>query len=660
MNKKIIQRTAIIVGVLIIPLLYSFLYLKAFYDPYNSLDQLPVAIVNEDNGALINGKEQNLGKEMTNQLKKNDTLKFVITDNKDAKKGVEKEKYYASITIPEDFSKKISTACEEDKQEAKIIYSSNEKRNYLAAQILKNAVLQIETTLQKNITKEIVGTLEDNINEVPKSLNQINDGVTSLANGSSQVLSGTSTLNGGTNKLYSNYQTFNSSLNELNNGVISLASGSQEFTGGLNRISEGAKELNSRTEKLSTLSSSIDLLSSKTSELDNGVVEYTSGVDELISQTGEVATLLQNYLSEHPEAMNDENMQKIIKSLSSQETSQKINKLSNGGEYLRANTNALATKTNELNSESSSLPVIHEKINEIDLGLEQLQFYNNQIVNGINNISNGTNQLTNASVQILSGINTLNNGAYTLDNGVKKMDNGINDLGNGINSGIEKINDKKKALNEIDEYSVNSFEVENDVIEPVPNYGTSFAPYFMSLSLWVGGILIFFGIYLDQDSRFEILSRNSKHPFKRTFIFLLIGLLQALIVALILHSVLGIEVKHLGYYYLACCLVSVVFVSIIQFLMIFFKDIGKFLTILLLILQLTSCGGTFPMETVPKFFNVLYPFMPMTYSVKLFKETISGSDTSMLFSSTMILLGILIVTSTLTLIFSKQKHKKEV
>lgn len=77
-----------ILGVIIIPLMYSFFYLDAFWDPYSRLDTLPVAVVNEDRGATIDGKSRNLGKEMWDELEKDGTLKFVLTDEADAVKGL--------------------------------------------------------------------------------------------------------------------------------------------------------------------------------------------------------------------------------------------------------------------------------------------------------------------------------------------------------------------------------------------------------------------------------------------------------------------------------------------------------------------------------------------------------------------------------------------
>ena len=92
------MKAAIIIGVLVIPLLYSYFYLGAFWDPYARLDDVPVAVVNLDSGAVINGEERNLGQEICDNLEKDGTLKFVFTDNADAEQGV-LEKFSKSIEI---------------------------------------------------------------------------------------------------------------------------------------------------------------------------------------------------------------------------------------------------------------------------------------------------------------------------------------------------------------------------------------------------------------------------------------------------------------------------------------------------------------------------------------------------------------------------------
>ena len=172
--------------------------------------------------------------------------------------------------------------------------------------------------------------------------------------------------------------------------------------------------------------------------------------------------------------------------------------------------------------------------------------------------------------------------------------------------------------------------------------------------------MIFFGIYFDPDRKFKLLSRHSRHPLKRTLAYLLLGLAQAVLLCLILMVGLGLRVNDLPLFILGSCLVSLVFVNLIQLFLLFFQNVGKFLAIALLILQLTSCGGTFPMETVPKLFHHLYPFLPMTYSVGLFKEAISGAgDSTLILKNIAALLGFLVITLGITTVLTLFKKRKQ-
>ena len=157
MNKKIVNkanmvRFIVIIGVIIIPLMYSFFYLSAFWDPYSKLNNLPVALVNNDAGATISNQQRNLGEEFIDELIKDGTFKYVITDEATAKAGTESDDYYAMIVVPQNFSNNIASAATVNKQTASIIFSPNEKRNYLASQILGKAEMQMETSLRESIS----------------------------------------------------------------------------------------------------------------------------------------------------------------------------------------------------------------------------------------------------------------------------------------------------------------------------------------------------------------------------------------------------------------------------------------------------------------------------------------------------------------------------
>jgi putative membrane protein len=312
-----------------------------------------------------------------------------------------------------------------------------------------------------------------------------------------------------------------------------------------------------------------------------------------------------------------------------------------------------------LSNGTKDLSKVNIGITSLSLGIEKLKSGSSILTAKTDELQTGTTKLSTASNNILKGINTLDSGATDLNNGTTKLKSGLSEANTKISDGIKDTSTQLQKLNGISDFAEEPVTVNQQSVESVPNYGTAFSSYFMSLSLWVGGLIIFVGIYLDADEKFKILSRHSDRKILRTFIYLLIGIGQAVLLAFVLRIGLKLTVNNVIMYYFACILVSVVFISIIQFFMINFKDAGKFIAILLLILQLTSCGGTFPMELVPNFFNKLFNFMPMTYSVRLFKETISGGDSSVVLNNIVILSAILVVFITLTIIGGKIRKNRE-
>ncbi|MDP4119950.1 MAG: YhgE/Pip domain-containing protein [Bacillota bacterium] len=727
-TKKRIVQIAIIMGVVILPLLYSYLYLGAFWDPYSTLNTLPVAVVNNDKGAVINDVKRNLGQELCDELKKDNSLKFVFTDQKTAEQGTKGSDYYATIMIPSNFSSDVATSTDVSKKTATLTFSPNEKRNFLAYQILDKAMVKIELSLRSKINEEITTQLSNKLKKVPDQLTKLQSGLSQLGDGSSSLKSGadllsggastlangtsefaqklseyksgTSQLSGGASDLASGTSKFSEKLNEYKSGVSSaksgadsLSSGAGTLDSGLDALLTGATALETSTKDLATLKQGADQLAAGATQFNNSLIAYPDGVSALIKNVTDTSTFLTQYVQKNPSLMNDPYFSAFITQMSSSENQTNIQTLSAATTSLKQASQTISTGISQIASGTDNLTQLQAAISSIKTGLESAKSGSSKLLSGTKTLSSGLSTLNSGAGQLLSASNNISSGAESLNSGTKKAASGASQLldaskdiksgAESLNSGAQKaasganqlkdgiatakskvdssVNDASqqvKSLDGLPQYASEPVTVKTESINPVPNYGTAFAPYFMSLSLWVGAIIIFVGIYLDSDEKFKLLSRHSDSKLKRTFVYLLIGFTQAIVLAILVILCLGLHVNHLGLFLASCCLVSMVFLSIVQFLMVFLKDSGKFLSLVLLILQLTSCGGTFPMETVPKFFNLIYPFMPMTYSVKLFKETISGGDYGVFWQNAGILFAVFAVFTALTIILSVVKHTK--
>ena len=239
------------------------------------------------------------------------------------------------------------------------------------------------------------------------------------------------------------------------------------------------------------------------------------------------------------------------------------------------------------------------------------------------------------------------------------MKDGLDLASNGVSTAVDKANSEVGKLDGLSDYAAKPVDTETEYVQPVANYGSAFGPYFMGLSLWVGRLLIFFGLYFDYNRRIKMLTRESQRYILRTLAFSLISVGQGILLAFVIKSVLHIAVSHPLMLYAGSILTALTFTAIIQFCIINLGDIGKFLAMLLLILQLTSCAGTFPIETQNAFFRGINPILPMTYSTQLFKEAISGTIGSNYYHSAMIIAAFAVGFLTLTIVFSTMTRKAD-
>lgn len=166
----------------------------------------------------------------------------------------------------------------------------------------------------------------------------------------------------------------------------------------------------------------------------------------------------------------------------------------------------------------------------------------------------------------------------------------------------------------------------------VPNYGNGFAPFTLSLGLFIGAMVLMmvFPATTPMTEQHGMLSWfGSKFG-----VIAVAAILQAVIVDMVLLYGLGITVENTALFFLFTAVVSLAFVMILHFLSAVFKDAGRVLMMLMIILQITASGGTFPTEMVPSFLQKVSLFLPMTYSIKGFRSLVSNDHYSLMWQQT--------------------------
>lgn len=652
------MKLLVILGIIILPLIYSLFYLKGFWDPYHELNKLPVAIVNLDEC-----KENCKGEELVDTLKKKDVFDFKVTSKEKAETGLVDKDYFAIIEIPKNFTSSLENAENSDRKPAEIVFKPNSKTNYLASQIITSAVDKIQAELQSEVDKEIVLKLTDNLQSVPKQTAQISDALGTIQGGTNSLYDGAKELNGGINTLSTNYKTFNNGVEKLAIGAKTLYNSYADLNNGIETAYNGATTLKEKTAGLGTLVSSVNELKNGSDTFTAGLKDYQTKSNAMIDNASKAYDAIKAYC-----AGNDCTTNPYLKGAYEIATGYTTADATgyNGLQQLQGSLATLVNGNSKVNGGINLMASNVVSLNDLKVGIDQLQSGLGSLKNGSNKVYSGISDLNDGLTTLNSSSNLINNGIDKVSNGTGTLVKGANTLNDGVISAKSTVDDKIQSISKqtdeltgLDDFAKEPVKIHEDNYGDVKDYGTFFSPYFMSLSLWVGGILILMGLYYDPDQRFKVLGRNTDQRGKRLLYYNIIGIVQAIILAFILKLLLGFEVTNIFLYYGSCILISGAFLAAIMFLFFTFKDIGKFLAIVLLVTQLASCDGTFPIQTEPAIYQAIYPYMPMTYSVDLLRESFVSINSSLLMHDVIVLLAFFIGFNALTFAVSIIKTRNE-
>ena len=575
-------------AIVLIPTIYTTLFLGSMWDPYGNVDQLPVAVVNNDKSVDYEGKELAVGDELVDKLRENDQLDFHFVSADKAEKGIEDGTYYMVITIPENFSENASTLMDDEPQKMELQYVTNPGTNYIASKMSETALAKIQKEVSESVTKEYTETIFD-------QLGTIGSGMSDAADGALQIQDGVSDLKDGNTKITDNLKLLSDSSLTFVDGAKTLESGLKTYTDGVATVNSGAQTLSDGMDQLAsgagTLADGAVALSDGSGTLSNGVSSYTDGVSAAYSGAQTLADSV-------PTLTNA------------------VSQLQSGASQLADGTAQLAANNDTLNSGAA------------------------QLADGAGQIQDGASQLADGSVELGDGLVQLSNGAVTLQT--------------SIADGADEVNSIDSTDKTYDMFSAPV--MTNETYETtVPTNGNAMAAYMMSVGLWVSGLA--FCVMLSPYHQ----KIGARKPGKAWLLTLgklwALGLLQAVLMILCLSWINDFQPEYMGKTLIIACLASVAFLTL-EYCVNFFLDIiGDFILLVFMVLQLSGCAGTYPLELSDKFYQVLNPFMPFTYTVHGFRSGIaSGLDIT---TDCVVLAVIAVVFAGLLLVGFRKRAKKE-
>jgi putative membrane protein len=709
-NKKVLIP---VIAVLIIPLLYSGMFLWAFWDPYDKLDELPVAVVDLDEGAEYEEKSLTIGKDLVSNLKDNDGFMWEFVSKEEAYKGLDKQKYYMVIEIPTDFSDRATTLLDETPSSLELKYIPNESYNFLSSQIGATAVDRIKEEVSRELIRTYAESMFENLEMMADCYEQAADGSSKLNNGVHELNGGANSLkegleqaaeksivfHNGVSKAYAGVQDIHKGNKELSSGLDQLVDGQGKLNDGADRIQAGLQDLNDGLQaneagvsKLygaqQELSIGANRLADGTRQLGSGISELQAGTSEARKEAERLAAgidQLQQALQPLMEQADGE--QKALMEATLQELVKGSSQFSQGLMQLETGAGKLQEGSVSLTSNFSQFAEGQEKINgalaELVSGSQQLSSGSAELLAGQTELSEGlalfggkleeasagSEKLTQGAGQLLAGMQELDKGSQQFQSGTQQLAEGSGKIQSGIaevGQGTEELEGKLKEASEKagavkgNENTYDMFsepvKVQSEVVNEVPNYGTGFAPYFLSLGLFVGALLMSI-VYPLRDPAGTPKS-GTDWFFGKVAVLAMVGVLQALLADAVLLLGLGVEVKSVPLFILFSILTSFTFIALIQFLVTTLGDPGRFVAILILILQLTTSAGTFPLELIPNALQPFNLFLPMTYSVSGFKAVISSGDFGFMWQNALVLAGFTFVMLAGTWIYFAVKFRK--
>lgn len=533
-----------------------------------------------------------------------------------------------------------------------------------------------------------LGSLSEGTDEASEGAAAVAEGALRLADGASSLNEKTNQLTTGVGRLAEGVSSASAGAASLSEGAAAIDEGAKSLDDGLNREHDGAPSLKdgaaSLAQGLASLQtrfsgldlSSLDGAAQGAGQLQGGIASYTGAVDQLAAgcaAAGDTTATCQTLqgLSAQSESLltgatrlsdglatADSTMNGSIPAVNTalaqlasgaQGVSAGVDAAASGASQLSAGSGRVAEGAHHLDAGLSELSAGLSRLNErapefasgveaLDAGADRVSGGAATISEALSSLSQGTALAESNSRTLASGVGRLaegtadaSTGASLLAEGAEAAQSGATALASGTASLSEKLDEGANAIPQVNESERNRLsEVAGQVaqvdavrLNGVVNNGAGFSPMFMSLALWVGAIALFLILpALDKRPHGERWWKSAARP-AATALLLAIG--QAIIMMLVVNAVGGLEAANVVGLCAMAVAASICFMAVNQACVAAFAFRGRFLSIVLLSLQITSMGATFPIETAPRFFQWIHPLLPMSYTQLSFRSLIAGA-----------------------------------
>lgn len=665
----------IIIGLIFLPSMYAWPNILSSWDPYSHTNNIKVAVISEDEGATVEGKNVNLGESLITNLKGNKNLDWQFVSSKQqAENGVKIGDFYASIVIPKSFSSDITSITRGELKKATIEYTVNEKINAISPKITNSGASALANTIGKNFVEVANGVIfeklheagvkfEENlpaIEQVKEKINHLNDNFTNYENSLNELI-------GKVDRGYNVLNTIQGTLPEIDRAAtnsIMLANKTNVTIKNIENFNEiMLKNINTQLDKVIEISGEVVKVAELIQKKPTNPEEIKAKMKALDSrfEAAEKRLDIAKDIFEYLNSLSDQNLfQKQLTKINTMESD--ITKLRSLNKKIYSNIDnydAISTKV------KADFLTISKRVNynSIDfkkkLNTEVAPLIKRVLTSADTKIRNVSSVISRAQAQIPTinakiseaevKIQTVQGKLLKLQGEMPEIKEKVQKLTGIVNKAdgeidtnalfnLLKVDYKQQA-----EFFANPVQLKENQLYHIKNYGSAMTPFYTVLSIWVGALLMSSLLTTkveDEENKYKPYQKY----FGRGLLFMIISLLQTLIITLGDMYLLGTQANSPYRFVIYALLISLLFSAIIYTTVCLLGNVGKAVCIILLVLQIGSSGGTFPIQMTSRFFQILYPKVPFTYSIGLLREAVGGVYIPAVNRDMKILLTYLVIT----------------
>jgi putative membrane protein len=625
-----------ILALIMVPLLYGAVYLYANWDPYSNLDQIDAALVVEDTGATsADGARLEAGRKVADSLVDGHVFNWqTVTDAEEADRGVSTGKYAFALKIPQDFSANlVSPGSFDAASQAMLNVTTNDANNYLLSTIVDKLTTAVHATVAAEVGEETANQLLTGFGTIHSQMVKASDGAGQLADGVARLHDGAVTLHEGTTQL-------SAGAGELHAGQVRLRDGANEVSTGASQLSDGLGQLQNKTASLPADSQ----------KLADGAAQVAAGNATLNTKVQDVVRQLDAADQGLRNRVVASNGRLMAAGIITQAQADSIL-----ADFDTAAASAPAADAKEkIQADAAQIQQLADGAASVSAGAAKLAAATPGLTDAITRASTGADRLAGGAATLAAGQQSALDGAAKLSEGARQLDDGAARLEDGSATASEGAgtlaaelargtgqvphpNDAQK--DSLAKVMADPVAVSNVSQAKAGSYGAGLAPFFLTLALWIGIFMLVQAMRPVTQRALASNARAWKIAAGGWLPFLTVSAVQASLLTLVVDVGLGLDPAHPVLMWFLMLAAAMAFSAIIQGVVALLGTPGKFVVLVLLVLQLVSSGGTFPWQTTPEPLHVVHQILPMGYVVSGMRHLIYGADLAIILPTMLGLVG---------------------